>query len=55
MSNINILFVGDVFGRTGREVLSQKLPVLIKEYSIDCCIVNGENAAHGKGLNCQNP
>lgn len=53
MSNINILFVGDVFGRTGREVLSQKLPELLKEYNIDHCIVNGENAAHGKGLSMQ--
>ena len=53
MSNINILFVGDVFGRTGREVLSQKLPEILKEYNIDYCIVNGENAAHGKGLSMQ--
>ena len=53
MSNINILFVGDVFGRTGREVLGQKLPEILKEYNIDHCIVNGENAAHGKGLSMQ--
>lgn len=53
MSNINILFVGDVFGRTGREVLSQNLPEILKEYNIDHCIVNGENAAHGKGLSMQ--
>ena len=50
MKVVNILFVGDVFGRTGREYLSEILPALRNEYDIDCCIVNGENASHGRGL-----
>lgn len=53
MSKVNILFVGDVFGRTGRETLSELLPELLTEYDIDYCIVNGENAAHGRGLSMQ--
>jgi len=47
---INILFVGDVVGRPGRRILSQKLPVLVRQRDIDCVIVNAENAAGGSGL-----
>jgi len=50
---INILCVGDVVGRPGRFVLSQKLDELIKQRSIDCVIVNAENAAGGSGLTPQ--
>lgn len=53
MGKVNILFVGDVFGRTGRETLAEVLPGLMSEYKIDYCIVNGENAAHGRGLSMQ--
>lgn len=53
MSKVNILFVGDVFGKTGRTALTELLPDLLKEYNIDYCIVNGENAAHGRGLSLQ--
>lgn len=53
MGKINILFVGDVFGKTGRETLNELLPGILKEYNIDYCIVNGENAAHGRGLSMQ--
>ena len=53
MSIINILFVGDVFGRTGRAVLHGVLPEIKREYEIDVCIVNGENASHGRGLSLQ--
>ena len=53
MGKVNILFVGDVFGRTGRETLDELLPDLLEEYEVDYCIVNGENAAHGRGLSMQ--
>lgn len=53
MSKVNILFVGDVFGKTGRAALAELLPDLLKEYNIDYCIVNGENASHGRGLSLQ--
>lgn len=47
---MRILFIGDIFGRTGRRMVSQYLVRLKQEYQIDVIIANGENAAHGKGL-----
>lgn len=48
---MRILFVGDIVGRPGRKIFSDLLPLLRKEFSkIDFVIVNGENAAAGKGL-----
>lgn len=47
---MRILFVGDIMGRAGREALEKYLPELKKNLMIDVAIVNGENAAHGRGL-----
>ena len=47
---MKILFIGDIFGNTGRRVLAERLPSLIKEQHIDLCVGNGENAAGGRGL-----
>lgn len=47
---MKILFVGDIFGRSGREALVRHLPVLKEKLEPDVIIVNGENAAHGKGI-----
>ncbi|WP_286954707.1 YmdB family metallophosphoesterase, partial [Aminobacterium sp. UBA5277] len=48
---MRILFIGDIVGRPGRKTLSILLPQLKKEFAkIDFIIVNGENAAAGKGL-----
>ncbi len=47
---MNILFVGDVIGRPGREAVSACLPELVAEHSIDFTIVNAENAAGGLGV-----
>ncbi|MFC0014419.1 MULTISPECIES: TIGR00282 family metallophosphoesterase [Allobacillus] len=47
---MNILFIGDVVGKPGRTALKEHLPNLKKEHKADLTIVNGENAAHGKGL-----
>jgi len=48
---MNILLIGDVFSKPGREVLKQKLPTIIDENEIDFVIVNGENISHGSGIN----
>lgn len=48
---MKILFIGDVFGKTGRKILGEMLPKIKKAYHIDVTIVNGENVTHGKGLN----
>ena len=47
---MNILFLGDVFGSTGRNIVTEQLSLLKKEYGIDFTVANGENASHGKGL-----
>jgi metallophosphoesterase (TIGR00282 family) len=42
--------VADVFGAPGRRAVEQRLGVLREELRIDFCIVNGENAADGRGI-----
>lgn len=47
---MRILFVGDTMGRAGRESLEKYLPGLKRDLNVDVAIVNGENAAHGRGI-----
>jgi metallophosphoesterase (TIGR00282 family) len=47
---VRILFVGDVFGAPGRRAVETRLPALRDELAADFCIVNGENAADGRGI-----
>lgn len=47
---MRILMVGDVVGRTGRYFFMEQTPELKLTKNIDMVVVNGENAAHGKGL-----
>jgi 2',3'-cyclic-nucleotide 2'-phosphodiesterase len=47
---LRILFVGDVFGAPGRRAIEARLPGLREELAADFCIVNGENAADGRGI-----
>jgi hypothetical protein len=48
---MKILFIGDVVARSGRDALIQHLPALKNTLQPDVIIVNGENAAHGIGIN----
>ena len=41
---MKILILGDVCGPSGRKVIKEKLPSLIKKKKIDFVILNGENA-----------
>lgn len=50
---MRILFLGDVVGRSGREVVMTHVPRLKQQLSLDCVIVNGENASHGFGLSAR--
>ncbi len=50
---INVLCIGDIVGRPGRHVLSQRLAQVVREHAIDCVIANAENAAGGSGLTPQ--
>lgn len=45
--------VGDVVGRPGRYFFMEQTPELKLAKKIDMVVVNGENAAHGKGLTPQ--
>lgn len=47
---MKILFIGDIYGRSGRDALAKHLPSLKEKLQPDCIIVNGENAAHGNGI-----
>lgn len=47
---MRILFIGDVVGRPGRNILEQRLESLRLDLDIDITIVNGENAAGGMGI-----
>lgn len=47
---MRILFIGDIMGRSGREALQERLPVLKEALQPDVIIVNGENAASGAGI-----
>ena len=47
---MRILMVGDVVGKPGRYFFMEQTPELKQTKKIDMVVVNGENAAHGKGL-----
>src|SRR6476660_160218 len=42
---MRILFIGDIVGRSGRTVLLERLPRLVRDWRLDFVAVNGENAA----------
>ncbi len=47
---MNILFIGDIVGRSGREALERLLGRLVDRHQVDLVVANGENAAGGFGL-----
>ncbi|GGA96229.1 TIGR00282 family metallophosphoesterase [Macrococcus hajekii] len=47
---MRILFIGDIVGSIGRDMLAEYLPQLKLKYHPNFTIVNGENAAHGRGI-----
>lgn len=47
---MKVLFIGDIVGSIGREVVEKYLPRLKKKYELDVVIANGENAAAGRGI-----
>lgn len=48
---MNILFIGDIVGRGGRNAVKELVPELRKEFNCSFCIANGENSAGGSGIN----
>ena len=51
---MRILFIGDIVGRPGREMIKEHLATLKKEYAVDFVIANYENASHGFGMTKKN-
>lgn len=47
---MKILFIGDIVGSPGRNMVSDYLPKLKEKFKPQITIVNGENAAAGKGI-----
>ena len=48
---MNILILGDIMGKSGREVLKKNLNNLIEQNKVDFVVANGENAADdGRGI-----
>ena len=47
---MNILFIGVIVGKSGRQAVTALFPKLRRDYHLDCTIANGENAAHGAGV-----
>jgi metallophosphoesterase (TIGR00282 family) len=50
MSDVRILFIGDIVGRPGRELVRRGLGALVEHHRIDLVIANAENAAAGFGI-----
>ncbi len=51
--SLRILAVGDIYGKPGLQAVTGLLPGLLRELKVDFCIINGENADHGKGVTAQ--
>jgi metallophosphoesterase (TIGR00282 family) len=47
---MRLLFIGDIVGTPGVNIVRRALPALIQRERLDCVIANAENAASGSGL-----
>lgn len=47
---MNILFIGDIVGSIGRDMVEQYVSRLKKKHDVSLVIANGENAAAGRGI-----
>ncbi|MDD5071149.1 MAG: TIGR00282 family metallophosphoesterase [Patescibacteria group bacterium] len=47
---MNLLFLGDINGKIGRQAVAKILPKLKKSKKIDLVFANAENIAHGTGV-----
>jgi len=45
-----LLFIGDIMGKPGRELVRRGLAAIVARHQIDLVIANGENAAAGFGI-----
>jgi metallophosphoesterase (TIGR00282 family) len=47
---MRILFIGDIVGKPGREIVCRAVEPLVREKKLDLVVANAENAAGGSGL-----
>jgi len=47
---VKLLFIGDIFGKTGRDLVQRALPALVDRHEIALVIANAENSAGGFGI-----
>src|SRR6185312_3074512 len=50
MTRMRILFVGDIVGRPGRQLVRTGLSAMVSRHEIDFVVANGENSAAGFGI-----
>ncbi len=51
---MRLLFIGDIVGRIGRDLVKRGVGPLVQHHGVDLVIANGENAAGGAGLTREN-
>ncbi len=47
---VRILFIGDIVGKPGRQIVKALLPKLTEKYNLELVVANGENSAGGFGI-----
>jgi calcineurin-like phosphoesterase len=47
---MRVLFVGDIVGSPGRQIVHDRLADIVAQRQVDLVIANGENAASGFGI-----
>ena len=50
---MNILFVGDIFGKAGRRIVAEHIGHVRAQHNVDLTVINAENAAGGFGVTPQ--
>jgi len=48
--NLNILYIGDIFGEPGRRAVKHFVPKLKEQHDLHLVLANCENAANGRGI-----
>jgi len=48
---MRVLFVGDIVGSPGRQIVRDRLADIVAQRQVDLVIANGENSASGFGIN----
>jgi metallophosphoesterase (TIGR00282 family) len=47
---LKLLFIGDIVGRPGRDIIAERIRKIRTDHAIDFVIANGENSAAGSGI-----